>query len=93
MMTEYSGVHSDLDLINVANTDDYGYYFICSSWQSSNPDVINPETGKVTRPEKDTLVKLYVKHIILSRSLTMAASFLMAVRSVITKHISLCMLW
>lgn len=61
MMTEYSGVHSDLDLINVANTDDYGYYFICSSWQSSNPDVIDPETGKVTRPEKDTLVKLYVK--------------------------------
>ena len=54
-------VISDLDLINVANTDDYGYYFICSSWQSSNPDVINPETGKVTRPEKDTLVKLYVK--------------------------------
>lgn len=54
-------VISDLDLINVANTDDYGYYFICSSWQSSNPDVIDPETGKVTRPEKDTLVKLYVK--------------------------------
>lgn len=54
-------VISDLDLINVADNDDYGYYFICSSWQSSNPDVINPETGKVTRPEKDTLVKLYVK--------------------------------
>ena len=54
-------VISDLDLINVADNDDYGYYFICSSWQSSNPDVIDPETGKVTRPEKDTLVKLYVK--------------------------------
>lgn len=54
-------VISDLDLINVADNNDYGYYFICSSWQSSNPDVIDPETGKVTRPEKDTLVKLYVK--------------------------------
>lgn len=54
-------VTKDLDLINVANTDDYGYYFICSSWESSNPEIIDPKTGKVTRPENDTFVKLTVK--------------------------------
>ncbi len=51
----------DLDLIKVADTDDYGFYSICSSWQSSNPEIIDPKTGKVTRPENDTFVKLTVK--------------------------------
>ena len=49
-------VNRNLDLINTADSDDYSYYSICSSWVSDHP-----ETGKVTRPEKDTMVKLTVK--------------------------------
>ncbi len=31
---------------------------VAIEWESSNPDVIDPKTGKVTRPEKSTLVTL-----------------------------------
>ena len=51
----------NLDLINTADTDDYSYYSICSSWVSDHPEIIDAKTGKVTRPEKDTMVKLTVK--------------------------------
>lgn len=54
-------VTGNLDLINTANTDDYSYYSICSSWESDHPEIIDAKTGKVTRPEKDTMVKLTVK--------------------------------
>lgn len=51
----------NLDLINTADSDDYSYYSICSSWVSDHPEIIDAKTGKVTRPEKDTIVKLTVK--------------------------------
>lgn len=51
----------NLDLINTADSDDYSYYSICSSWVSDHPEIIDAKTGKVTRPEKDTMVKLTVK--------------------------------
>ena len=54
-------VNRNLDLINTANSDDYSYYSICSSWVSDHPEIIDAKTGKVTRPEKDTMVKLTVK--------------------------------
>lgn len=54
-------VTRNLDLINTADTDDYSYYSICSSWVSDHPEIIDAKTGKVTRPEKDTMVKLMVK--------------------------------
>ena len=54
-------VTGNLDLINTANTDDYSYYSICSSWESDHSEIIDAKTGKVTRPEKDTMVKLTVK--------------------------------
>lgn len=54
-------VTRNLDLINTADTDDYSYYSICSSWASDHPEIIDAKTGKVTRPEKDTMVKLTVK--------------------------------
>lgn len=54
-------VTSNLDLINTADSDDYSYYSICSSWVSDHPEIIDAKTGKVTRPEKDTMVKLTVK--------------------------------
>ena len=54
-------VTRNLDLINTADTDDYSYYSICSSWVSDHPEIIDAKTGKVTRPEKDTMVKLTVK--------------------------------
>lgn len=54
-------VTRNLDLINTADTDDYSYYSICSSWVSDHPKIIDAKTGKVTRPEKDTMVKLTVK--------------------------------
>ena len=47
-------VTRNLDLINTADTDDYSYYSICSSWVSDHPEIIDAKTGKVTRPEKDT---------------------------------------
>lgn len=54
-------VTRNLDLINTADSDDYSYYSICSSWVSDHPEIIDEKTGKVTRPEKDTMVKLTVK--------------------------------
>lgn len=54
-------VTRNLDLINTADSDDYSYYSICSSWVSDHPEIIGAKTGKVTRPEKDTMVKLTVK--------------------------------
>lgn len=54
-------VTRNLDLINTVDTDDYSYYSICSSWVSDHPEIIDAKTGKVTRPEKDTMVKLTVK--------------------------------
>lgn len=54
-------VTRNLDFINTADTDDYSYYSICSSWVSDHPEIIDAKTGKVTRPEKDTMVKLTVK--------------------------------
>lgn len=54
-------VNRNLDLINTADSDDYSYYSICSSWVSDYPEIIDAKTGKVTRPEKDTMVKLTVK--------------------------------
>lgn len=54
-------VSRNLDLINTADSDDYSYYSICSSWVSDHPEIIDAKTGKVTRPEKDTMVKLTVK--------------------------------
>lgn len=54
-------VNRNLDLINTAASDDYSYYSICSSWVSNHPEIIDAKTGKVTRPEKDTMVKLTVK--------------------------------
>ncbi len=54
-------VTRNLDLINTADSDDYSYYSICSSWVSNHPEIIDAKTGKVTRPEKDTMVKLTVK--------------------------------
>lgn len=54
-------VTRNLDLINTADTDDYSYYSICSSWVSDHPEIIDAKTGNVTRPEKDTMVKLTVK--------------------------------
>ena len=54
-------VTRNLDLINTADTDEYSYYSICSSWVSDHPEIIDAKTGKVTRPEKDTMVKLTVK--------------------------------
>lgn len=54
-------VSRNLDLINTADSDDYSYYSICSSWESNHPEIIDAKTGKVTRPEKDTMVKLTVK--------------------------------
>lgn len=54
-------VNRNLDLINTADSDDYSYYSICSSWVSNHPEIIDAKTGKVTRPEKDTTVKLTVK--------------------------------
>lgn len=54
-------VNRNLDLINTADSDDYSYYSICSSWVSDHPKIIDAKTGKVTRPEKDTMVKLTVK--------------------------------
>lgn len=54
-------VTRNLDLINTADTDDYSYCSICSSWVSDHPEIIDAKTGKVTRPEKDTMVKLTVK--------------------------------
>lgn len=54
-------VTRNLDLINTADSDDYSYYSICSSWESDHPEIIDAKTGKVTRPEKDTMVKLTVK--------------------------------
>lgn len=54
-------VNRNLDLINTADSDDYSYYSICSSWVSDHPEIIDAKTGKVTRPEKDTIVKLTVK--------------------------------
>lgn len=54
-------VNRNLDLINTADLDDYSYYSICSSWVSDHPEIIDAKTGKVTRPEKDTMVKLTVK--------------------------------
>lgn len=54
-------VTRNLDLINTADSDDYSYYSICSSWVSDYPEIIDAKTGKVTRPEKDTMVKLTVK--------------------------------
>lgn len=54
-------VNRNLDLINTADSDDYSYYSICSSWVSDRPEIIDAKTGKVTRPEKDTMVKLTVK--------------------------------
>lgn len=54
-------VNSNLDLINTADSDEYSYYSICSSWVSDHPEIIDAKTGKVTRPEKDTMVKLTVK--------------------------------
>ena len=47
-------VTRNLDLINTADSDDYSYYSICSSWVSDHPEIIDAKTGKVTRPEKDT---------------------------------------
>lgn len=54
-------VTRNLDLINTADSDEYSYYSICSSWVSNHPEIIDAKTGKVTRPEKDTMVKLTVK--------------------------------
>lgn len=54
-------VTRNLDLINTADSDEYSYYSICSSWVSDHPEIIDAKTGKVTRPEKDTMVKLTVK--------------------------------
>lgn len=54
-------VTRNLDLINTADSDDYSYYSICSSWVSDHPEIIDAKTGRVTRPEKDTMVKLTVK--------------------------------
>lgn len=54
-------VTRNLDLINTVDSDDYSYYSICSSWVSDHPEIIDAKTGKVTRPEKDTMVKLTVK--------------------------------
>lgn len=54
-------VNRNLDLINTADSDDYSYYSICSSWVSDHPEIIDAKTGKVTRSEKDTMVKLTVK--------------------------------
>mgnify|MGYP004500379903 CR=1 FL=1 len=54
-------VSRNLDLINTADSDEYSYYSICSSWVSDHPEIIDAKTGKVTRPEKDTMVKLTVK--------------------------------
>ena len=54
-------VNRNLDLINTADSDDYSYYSICSSWVSDHPEIIDAKTGNVTRPEKDTMVKLTVK--------------------------------
>lgn len=45
-------VTRNLDLINTADTDDYSYYSICSSWVSDHPEIIDAKTGKVTRPGK-----------------------------------------
>lgn len=54
-------VTRNLDLINTVDSDEYSYYSICSSWVSDHPEIIDAKTGKVTRPEKDTMVKLTVK--------------------------------
>lgn len=54
-------VNRNLDLINTADSDEYSYYSICSSRVSDHPEIIDAKTGKVTRPEKDTMVKLTVK--------------------------------
>lgn len=54
-------VNRNLDLINTADSDEYSYYSICSSWVSDHPEIIDAKTGKVTRSEKDTMVKLTVK--------------------------------
>lgn len=54
-------VNRNLDLINTADSDEYSYYSICSSWVSDHPEIIDAKTGKVTRPEKDNMVKLTVK--------------------------------
>ena len=54
-------VNRNLDLINTADSDEYSYYSICSSWVSDHLEIIDAKTGKVTRPEKDTMVKLTVK--------------------------------
>ena len=44
-------VTRNLDLINTADTDDYSYYSICSSWVSDHPEIIDAKT----------MVKLTVK--------------------------------
>lgn len=44
------------------NTEDYfPYYGIAVAWESDHPEIIDPETGKVSPAEEDTLVTLTVK--------------------------------
>ena len=41
--------------------EDFWYTPSFSSWESDHPEVINPQTGKVTPAENNTLVTLSVK--------------------------------
>lgn len=56
-------VQSDLHLSDLSdNTVDYfPYYGIAAAWDSNHPEIIDPETGKVTPAEEDALVTLSVK--------------------------------
>lgn len=47
----------DIDLPKLSEDDDWSEYFIDTKWESSNENVISP-SGKVTLPEKDTVVTL-----------------------------------
>ena len=61
--TDQNQITAPLTLTDLASdmNEDFWYYSIFSSWESDHPEVINPQTGKVTPAENNTLVTLSVK--------------------------------
>lgn len=57
--SEYA-IKGNLNLPDLSENESYNYYYICSSWTSDHPEIID-KNGKVTAPENDTVVTLTVK--------------------------------
>ena len=61
--TDINHIEKALVLEDISSdiSNDFTYYSICTQWSSDHPDIINPSTGEVNLPEKETSVTLTVK--------------------------------